>query len=102
MREIWKYAIPPTDEGKLFEWLVPKGARLLTVGVVGIQPVVWALVDPNGEAVSREIRVVETGELFDERLAEYIGTFVAEHHWRTHHELTSPYVGHVFEELVRE
>ena len=55
---IWKFAITPGD---VIEIGMPKGAKILSVGVQYEAVHVWALVDPSAQTVQRSLRMVGTG-----------------------------------------
>jgi hypothetical protein len=57
MRAVWKYAIQPDD----FAVDMPRGARILSVGVQQGDAVFWALVDPEAPRAARRMRTVGTG-----------------------------------------
>ena len=81
MRTIWKFPIPldATIEIKM-----PIGATLLTVQMQGSRPMLWAIVDPASDMVTRILRIAGTGT--GEPEGRYVGT------WQHH-----GYVWHLFD-----
>lgn len=69
---IWKFAIRPADRLGVE---MPRGAEILSVQVMGGDPYLWALVDPEGEKELREFRLLPTGALFDPANLRFCGTF---------------------------
>lgn len=77
---VWKFELRP--------WSIfidmPKGARLLSVGVQGAPPVetavLWALCDPSAPLVSRLVAAHPTGPTLPPALAgaEFVGTVTVE------------------------
>lgn len=69
--QIWKFEIPVTD----FLVPMPKGAKVLSVGVQELSIMAWALVDPSMETVTRRLPVYGTGhEIKDDAALPFIGT----------------------------
>jgi hypothetical protein len=67
---VHKYLLSPGSGTRM-----PRGAKLLHVGVQDGVAYVWALVDPHAEFVSRGILIHPTGlSVLDG--AQYVGTFV--------------------------
>lgn len=76
MRTIWKFPVKVDD---LFELVMPKGARVLSVQNQGINgPQMWAIVDSKAPTERRRFRIFGTGHPMggDEAL-DYVGTFQA-------------------------
>lgn len=72
IRAVWKFEIPITDT---FVKSMPSGAELLSVQVQHEQPMLWALVDPRAERVSRKFALVGTGHEHMGPWGRYVGTF---------------------------
>lgn len=71
MKAIWKYGLVP-GRNAIY---MPEHAELLFVRTQLGDPHVWAKVDTNADKVTRYVRVLATGEEFDDRGLRYIGTF---------------------------
>ena len=72
MKTIWKYEFRVGDEQEV--WL-PKGAKILTVGVQAERPVLWALVDPKEPDEAVRIQMRGTGHPADGlEKARHLGT----------------------------
>ena len=71
MRSVCKYEMATAIE-------MPKGARILYVGLRLNKPWIWALVNPDAEQVSRRFRTFADGESFSEASVrcDYVGTYV--------------------------
>lgn len=89
MLKIFKYQVPFADEGS-FSLDLPEGAKILTVQTQREQPQIWALVDPDKPAETRNFLSFATGSPIRENIENlsYIGTY---------QERT--YVWHIFETL---
>ena len=85
---VYKYSIPM---GCGFKLQVPKGAKVLSVGVqekyLSGQPspaweeiVIWADVNPDAKLVTRRFLCVNTGEDFKHNPRKFIGTTTASDH----------------------
>jgi len=73
MEAIWKFEIITTDSLRVE---IPLGAKILTVQVQNGIPCLWCLVDVEKEKVSREIRVIGTGQPIESDFkGEYVGTY---------------------------
>jgi hypothetical protein len=83
-RTIYKYPVPGDMDIEM-----PEGARVLCVQVQNGIPMLWALVDPNAEFVTRRFRLMVTGATFSDKGLSYIGTYQID--W---------FVGHVFEQVA--
>lgn len=83
MSRIWKYPV----KGTHFALAMPEGARVLSVQIQHGEPVLWALVDPEGIRRERRFAIVGTGHDFDATALNYVGTFQE-----------GPFVWHLFEE----
>ncbi len=74
---VFKYPLQLTDVNHIS---MPKGAKLLHVGVQMDGPMLWALVDPNQPPAVRHIRVAGTGHpiSFNEadHVLRHVGTFL--------------------------
>ena len=81
MLTVWKY---PVSVDK-FTVEMPKGARILTVQIQGILPVMWAVVESGNELERRMFEATRTGVTLGFQFldyqpgidANYIGTFQA-------------------------
>ena len=74
MKEIWKFTLPVTDYPVVS---MPKGARVLSVGVQHGEVQVWALVDPEAPTELRRFMKIDTGQCMTEPCVErirFIGT----------------------------
>jgi hypothetical protein len=73
MNSVFKYEVPIEDRFKL---MLPKHAKILSFQAQHERPQIWALVDPEEEAMEREFRLAGTGHPIDERDVNlyYIGT----------------------------
>lgn len=60
--QVWKFEVPLND----FIVRMPRDARILSAGVQGQTIMVWAIVDPSNEQVSRRIPVYGTGHEISE------------------------------------
>lgn len=89
MRRIFKYPLQITDIQYV---MMPKGAEILSVAVQNEIVCLWALVNPELQYVSREIRIVGTGNPAPDGNVRFIGTVLM---------LDGQLVWHVFEELKR-
>jgi hypothetical protein len=87
---VWKFDIPLQDT---FTIDMPSGGQIRAVGVQAHGPVLWATVQPDGEMVARNFRLVGTGHPFVLDGLEHVGTFQL----RTLGG--SEFVGHLFEEV---
>jgi hypothetical protein len=66
---VWKYVM----SGPSWSFLIPIGAKVLTVGIQDHRVVIWALVDITHETEKRGFLGVGTGGVVPED-AKYIGT----------------------------
>ena len=72
--KIFKYPIHPG----LQDISLPRTAVLIFAGLDGVgDPCVWAQVDPDSKSFTRQIRVVATGEDYDEKAWIYAFSWVA-------------------------
>jgi len=74
MLRIFKYRIQIND---YFELDLPRGAKILTVGVQQEVPYLWALINPEAELETRIFRFVGTGHQIEEGVEslKFINTF---------------------------
>jgi len=82
--KIWKYELRVDDRLTV---IMPRGARILSVGVQGKTICLWAMVNP--ETAEQELRIIAiygTGNPLPEDPGTFIGTVQ-----------TPPFVWHVFE-----
>ncbi len=70
-KTIWKYELQMKDQQTIE---MPKGAELLSVQVQFGIPVLWALVNPDAELVSRRIGTHGTGHSIQHG-GRFIGTY---------------------------
>ena len=70
MKTIWKFPVPPTDEGSILE--MPQGAEIQVQGG-GVQ--LWALVDPEADSETRIFRTYGTGHPIDHEPGRLVGTY---------------------------
>ena len=70
-RRIFKYEVKIEPFQAI---LMPKGATILHAGRQGDFPYLWATVDPEQPMEARAIRVVTTGEVYNEERLWYLGT----------------------------
>lgn len=80
---IWKFTLLPTNKTVQ----MPRGARVLSVGVQGDDIVLWAIVEPTNKTESRFFHVIPTGSPMVIYDTKFIGTVQM-----------GPLVFHVFEE----
>lgn len=75
MSEVWKFKIPAASN---IEIAMPDGAVLLHFGLdPSFDPCVWAAVSPWRPRRNRLLRLVGTGQKFDDDLLEsYVGSVV--------------------------
>src|SRR5262245_45869118 len=70
---VWKYGLPVEDRTTIN---MPKGSRVLDVGVQDERPVLWALVPDVGAPIVRRVFfVVGTGHPMPGGAGRYVGTF---------------------------
>jgi hypothetical protein len=86
MIAIYKYTINLVSENKIS---MPADAKILTVQIQNLFPVIWAIVDTDNKLETREFKVFATGQsmLSEQRKrVHYVGTFQIE-----------DFEGHLFE-----
>ncbi len=72
---VWKYATPLDKLGDIVEFVMPMGARVLSVGAQNDSLCLWALVDEHAPPRSRTFRVAGTGHPLDQSSANrFVGT----------------------------
>lgn len=73
MKAIWKYRPRPGD----FALEMPLGARILTVQMQGVEPEMWALVDPAVPKVKHRFVTVGTEHPLPDEIETFahVGTF---------------------------
>jgi hypothetical protein len=86
---VYKYELPRFLEDDNPTISLPRGAKILRVGLQGDGWWLWALVDPRAEAISRQLLVVGTDQPND-RLAEAGTSYICT-------SFDDPFVWHVFE-----
>ena len=86
MKTVWKYQFLVVDDLVVN---MPEGAQVLSVQVQGIEPCIWALVDPDAPLVERRLHVRGTGHPFVGNEGRFVGTFQM---------LRGRFVGHLFED----
>ena len=70
--EVWKYDVEPDE----FELMMPRGAKVLSVGVQQNRVQMWALVDPDEPMVQHRFRLAGTGhQIKDPDELRFVGTF---------------------------
>lgn len=84
---VWKYHL--TGRETVLE--MPVGAKVLSVQLQMLQPVLWALVEPGPPFEQRKFVVVGTGETLPVDPGEFVGTF------QYNGPGGEPLVDHVFE-----
>jgi hypothetical protein len=83
MKTIWKF---PLDLSHRQDIRLPMGAQILTLQLQGLQPCIWALVDPEAVLERRHIFVFETGkQVPDHDGLQYMGTLQLFHGLRVFH-----------------
>lgn len=87
-KKIWKFTLPMADYPVVS---MPKGARVLSVGVQRGDVQVWALVDPEAPMEDRRFKVAGTGHYLVGGVENmrFIGTV---------HMASGQLVWHIFEE----
>lgn len=88
MPVVYKY---PLGRGGLTQILMPKGAYAAHVALQGpgLDPMIWAIVEPAKECEERTFMILATGQEIPEGLNRYIGSIHPD-----------PFVFHVFEVLT--
>jgi len=69
---VFKYPIPDKSH---FLLALPQGAKILTAQKQNGKSQIWALVNPKNETENRNFILVDTGQLFEEKIVSYIKTF---------------------------
>lgn len=88
--KIWKWQLSVDDTQNI---KMPKGARILSVGVQHGNPVIWALVNPNAKHEPRTIYTRGTGRpALDVAGKYYVGTYQL---------VNGNFIGHVFCDATR-
>ncbi len=82
-KEIWKYVLDLNDWQEI---AMPYGAEIISAAAQGSSLCLWAIVSPKNEMLPRRIRIVGTGQLFDDSQLRHINSV-----------LMQPFVWHVFE-----
>jgi hypothetical protein len=73
MAAIWKFTLEPEET----QWIsMPKGAKLLHVGVQYGKPRLWAQVEIDAPEEQRQIKIMGTGMVTENEVGPYIGTFM--------------------------
>lgn len=86
--KIYKYPLEITDTQAVS---MPKGAKLLSVGLIGGQLYLWALVDLQRPTVKRTIEICGTGHPCQSGATLFVGTVIDLHHG---------FVWHVFDGVI--
>ena len=89
MKSIWKMGIKLMPG---FTQNLPKGAKIIHVGVQKNLPFFWVEVDIEAEKETVAFFLKATGEGFNGKLAEHIGTFIIEDPAHP----TGTFVGHLY------
>ena len=70
---VWKFAVESLSD--LVHVYMPKGAKVLSVGMQGSWLTFWALVDPDAKDEQRQFRVCGTGHpVHPSEIGAFIGT----------------------------
>jgi hypothetical protein len=70
--QVWKFEVEPDE----FELAMPRGARVLSVGMQRERVQMWALVDPSAPVEQRRFRMAGTGHpIKDPEELRFVGTF---------------------------
>jgi len=86
MQTIWKF---PLTHKRIQEIEMPKDAMILTLKKQGVEPCIWAIVNPKNEPEIRRFEIVQTGSPFDyDESKKYIDTILTDF---------DSYVFHLFE-----
>jgi hypothetical protein len=72
MQSVWKYSVSLVDSFKL---ALPKDSEILSLQTQCGLPYVWALVTLGNEKETRKFRLAGTGNLIEENIKKFIGTF---------------------------
>lgn len=84
---IWKFQF---DIGDQFTLWIPIRAKIIHVGMQGLYPYIWAIVNPEAQNTKRIFRVYGTGEpIIDIEDWKHVGTF-------SMHD--GAYIWHLFEQ----
>ena len=79
MKVVWKFELEYGSQ----QVMMPAGAEVLAIGFQ-LQPVVWALVDPDAARMPRGFHVVATGEPMAAEPGRHVGTVTDVHGFVTH------------------
>lgn len=92
MLAIWKYHVVMNDR---FDLVMPKGARVLSVGEQRGQVQMWVVVDPDAAVERREFHVIGTGHPHVDAYFEgrFVGTVICS---------GAALVWHIFESIKAE
>jgi hypothetical protein len=88
MKTIWKFPLLVSDVNVLE---MPKDATILSVQAQDDEPMLWALIEPEGPKTSRVVLTFGTGHRVDDSPLRFIGTYQLR---------GGAFVGHVFEPLM--
>jgi len=86
MKEVWKYPLRLLDGQQVVK--MPTGAEVLSVGIQGSTPTIWAEVDPAAKMEPRYFQVHGTGHPISNG-GVFVGTAVG-----------VPFVWHVYEHAI--
>lgn len=90
---ILKYPLN-TDERQIVP--MPMGAEILSVGIQGEKPVLWALANTAGVILPRVILTARTGQWIPQDMASHSRKFIGTYQIPDGSEV---FVGHVFEAI---
>lgn len=79
---IWKWVLMMDDHQEIN---VRKGIKWLHVGNQGRNLCIWGMVDENAPKATAKIRIIGTGNDFEENVGRHLGTAIID-----------PFVWHVF------
>lgn len=74
MKTVYKYSIPINEQ--TFRLDLPGGAKILSAQLQNGKPQLWALVNTEMPAISRQFYWVGTGNPIDESGLTYVSTFL--------------------------
>lgn len=86
IKRIFKYTLDAVPTQTVH---MPQGAEILRVATQNEFPCIWVEVSPNALEESRVFHIVTTGDSFDVRGLQYIGTF----------DINGWFVGHIYEQV---
>ncbi len=75
--KVWKYTLSVEHAGQRVALRMPKGAKVVHVGVVNDAWSIWVEVDPDAPLVERTFTVIPTGFVDVPEGGVYLGTIIA-------------------------